>query len=154
MTDDGQVDSDAYRRLLELHLECGTHGLVIGGTTGESPTLTADEVGRLVGMAVDCVAGRIPVIAGSGTNSTAGTIELTRRVCEAGADACLVVTPYYNRPTQDGLRQHYEAVAEASSAPLILYNVPARTGCDLETATVARLAPDPISSPSRNPPVT
>ncbi len=143
MTDDGQVDSSAYRRLLELHLECGSHGLVIGGTTGESPTLTADEIASLVGVAVDHVAGAIPVVAGSGTNSTAGTVALTRRVCDAGADACLVVTPYYNRPTQDGLRQHYEAVAEASTVPLILYNVPARTGCDLQPATVAQLAADP-----------
>lgn len=143
MTDDGRVDSDAYMRLLELHLECGTHGLVIGGTTGESPTLTPEEIGRLVSAAASHVGGRIPVIAGSGTNSTAGTIALTRRACDAGADACLVVTPYYNRPTQDGLRQHFEAVAGAATVPLILYNVPARTGCDLQPATVARLAADP-----------
>ena len=143
MTSDGQIDSDAYRRLLEFHLDAGTHGLVIGGTTGESPTLTADELEQMIAAAKEVVGGRIPVIAGSGSNGTAKTVELTRRVCAAGADGCLVVTPYYNKPTQDGLRLHYEAVAEAADKPVILYNVPGRTACDLLPATVAALAEHP-----------
>lgn len=143
MSTDGQIDSVAYKRLLEFHLEAGTDGIVIGGTTGESPTLSPAELERMIATAKEITAGRVPVIAGSGSNSTAKTVELTRRACAAGADACLVVTPYYNKPTQEGLRLHYEAVAEAADVPVILYNVPGRTACDLLPATVAVLAEHP-----------
>ena len=143
MTVDGQIDTKAYERLLAYHLERGTAGFVIGGTTGESPTLTPAELEQLIAIAVRKVDGRVPVIGGSGTNSTAASVALTRRVCDAGAQACLVVTPYYNKPTQEGLYQHFTAVADAASTPVILYNVPGRTGCDLMPATVARLAEHP-----------
>ena len=140
---DGSIDFDAFERLLGWHLESGTDGIVVAGTTGEAPTLTVAEVESLVGRAVDPAAGRVPVIAGSGSNSTARTVELTRAVCAAGADGCLVVTPYYNKPPQEGLLAHYEAVAAASTRPVILYNVPGRTGCDLLPATTAGLCADP-----------
>ncbi len=143
MRPDGRIDTGAYKRLLQYHLDQGTHGLVIGGTTGESPALKADELAGLVSLAVATAAGRVPVIAGSGSNDTAHTIELTRLACEAGADACLVVTPYYNKPKQDGLYRHYVAVADAADRPVILYNVPGRTGCDLLPETVCRLADHP-----------
>jgi 4-hydroxy-tetrahydrodipicolinate synthase len=136
----GELDLAALDRLIEFHIGEGTDGFVIAGTTGESPTLAADELEALVGRAVATVAGRVPVIAGSGTNSTAKTIELTRRVARAGADAALVVTPYYNKPMQAGLLAHYRAVADASEVPVVLYNVPGRTACDLKPETAAALA--------------
>jgi 4-hydroxy-tetrahydrodipicolinate synthase len=136
----GELDLAALDRLVEFHIGEGTDGFVIAGTTGESPTLAADELETLVGRAVAAVAGRVPVIAGSGTNSTAKTIELTRRVARAGADAALVVTPYYNKPMQAGLLAHYRAVADASELPVVLYNVPGRTACDLKPETAAALA--------------
>lgn len=140
MTDDGRIDSDAYKRLLKFHLEQGTDGLVVGGTTGESPTLTAPELELLVREAREVSGGQIPVIAGCGSNSTAHSVELTRLVCAAGANACMAVTPYYNKPTQQGLRLHFEAIAAAATVPVILYNVPLRTGCDLLPETVAQLS--------------
>ncbi|MDH3646101.1 MAG: 4-hydroxy-tetrahydrodipicolinate synthase [Gammaproteobacteria bacterium] len=140
---DGRVDTKAYERLLEYHLERGTAGFIIGGTTGESPTLTPTELCELIRLAVHTVDGRVPVIGGCGTNNTATTVALTQQVCEAGAQGCLVVTPYYNKPTQEGLYQHFTVVADAATVPVILYNVPSRTGCDLLPETVARLAEHP-----------
>lgn len=140
MHPDGAIDFEAFDRLLDFHLEGGTDALVVAGTTGESATLTADEQGRLIRHAVGRVRNRAPVIAGSGAASTAQAIALTRRAMEAGADACLLVTPYYNKPTQEGLFRHHSAVAEAVAIPQVLYNVPGRTACDLLPPTVARLA--------------
>ena len=143
MGESGEIDHAAWDRLLDWHVDNGTDAVVVVGTTGESPTVTLDEATELVRRAAARLDGRIPVIAGSGTNSTATTIERTRRLAEAGADAVLVVTPYYNKPTQEGLHRHYLAVAEASAVPVILYNVPARTGVDLAPETVERLASHP-----------
>lgn len=143
MDGEGRIDYGALERLVAFHVEAGSDGLVVGGTTGESPTLTADELESLVRRTVELAGGRLPVIAGSGTSSTARSTDLTRRVCAAGADACLVVTPYYNRPTQDGLLRHYRAVADAAEAPVILYNVPGRTACDLTAETARRLSEHP-----------
>jgi 4-hydroxy-tetrahydrodipicolinate synthase len=143
MAESGEIDHDAWDRLLDWHAGQGTDAVVVVGTTGESPTVTLDEAAELVRRAALRLAGRIPVIAGSGTNSTVTTIARTRRLVEAGADAVLVVTPYYNKPTQEGLYRHYLAVAEASPVPVILYNVPARTGVDLLPETVERLAAHP-----------
>ncbi len=140
MEADGTVDLGAFDRLLDFHLENGTDAIVVAGTTGESATLTPPEQSRLLRRAVTHVRGRIPIIAGSGSASTAHSIELTRAAMEAGADACLLVTPYYNKPTQEGLFRHYRAIAEAVPVPQILYNVPGRTACDLQPGTVARLA--------------
>ena len=143
MAETGELDLAAWDRLLDWHAQQGTDAVVVAGTTGESPTVTVDEAVELVGRAQARLQGRLPVIAGSGTNSTIATIERTRRLAQAGADAALVVTPYYNKPTQEGLYRHYVAVAEASSIPLILYNVPSRTGVDLLPATARRLAEHP-----------
>jgi 4-hydroxy-tetrahydrodipicolinate synthase len=143
MGESGEIDHGAWDRLLDWHVAQGTDAVVVVGTTGESPTVTLDEAAELVRRAAMRLAGRIPVIAGSGTNSTVATIARTRRLAEAGADAMLVVTPYYNKPTQEGLYRHYLAVAEASPVPVILYNVPARTGVDLLPETVERLAAHP-----------
>ena len=121
----------------------GSDAVVVGGTTGESPTVAADELATLIGRAKTRVAGRMPVIAGSGGNSTSRSVALSRAAVEAGADALLVVTPYYNRPTQEGLYRHFTAIADAAGAPVILYNVPSRTSCDLLPETVARLAAHP-----------
>lgn len=143
MAESGDIDYAAWDRLLDWHVENGTDAIVVVGTTGESPTVTLDEAAELVRRAAARLGGRIPVIAGSGTKSTVTTIERTRRLGEAGADAVLVVTPYYNKPTQEGLYLHYLAVAEASAVPVILYNVPARTGVDLLPETVERLAVHP-----------
>ena len=137
---DGELDLAALDRLIEFHVGEGTDGVVIAGTTGESPTLEADELETLVRRAVEVADGRIPVIGGSGTSSTAKTVALTRRVARAGAAAALVVTPYYNKPVQAGLLAHYRAVAEASEVPVVLYNVPGRTACDLAPETAAALA--------------
>jgi 4-hydroxy-tetrahydrodipicolinate synthase len=143
MTRDGALDLTGFATLLDRHLTHGTDGVVIGGTTGESPTLSPDELEQLLREARHIVGGRIPLIAGSGTYSTRTSIALTQRACEAGADACLVVTPYYNKPTQEGLFAHFRAVADAATRPVLLYNVPTRTACDLLPDTVARLAEHP-----------
>ncbi|MBZ0105109.1 MAG: 4-hydroxy-tetrahydrodipicolinate synthase [Sulfuricella denitrificans] len=143
MHEDGSLDLDRLRALVDFHLAEGTDGIVIVGTTGESPTVNYDEHCQLIRTTVAQVAGRIPVIAGTGANSTSEAIELTRCAREAGASACLLVTPYYNKPTQEGLYRHFRAVAEAVDIPQILYNVPGRTACDLSNDTVLRLAQIP-----------
>jgi 4-hydroxy-tetrahydrodipicolinate synthase len=139
MRPDGAVDNEALARLVDWHIESGTQAIVAVGTTGESPTLSVDEHIGVVRHVVKCAAKRVPVIAGTGANSTREAIELTQLAKEAGADACLLVTPYYNKPTQEGLYQHYRAIAQAVAIPQILYNVPSRTGCDLKPETVERL---------------
>jgi 4-hydroxy-tetrahydrodipicolinate synthase len=143
MTAAGEIDLQAWERLLQWHETQGTDAVVVVGTTGESPTVTLAEAGELVRRAVRVLGDRVPVIAGTGTNSTAGTIERTKALAAAGAKAALVVTPYYNKPTQEGLFQHFMAVAEASPVPLILYNVPSRTGVDLHPDTIIRLSRHP-----------
>jgi 4-hydroxy-tetrahydrodipicolinate synthase len=143
MRDDGSVDFDAWQRLIEFHVAAGSDAVVVGGTTGESPTLSIEELGALVAQAQAQLAGRVPVIAGSGGNSTARSVALAKAAAGAGADALLVVTPYYNRPTQEGLFQHFSTIADAVGIPVILYNVPSRTACDLLPETVARLARHP-----------
>lgn len=140
MTEDGAVDEVSLKKLIEFHIEQGTDALVAVGTTGESATLDEDEHCRVIKLTVDTVAGRIPVIAGTGANCTREAIQLTQRAKQAGADACLLVTPYYNKPTQEGLFLHYQAIAEAVDIPQILYNVPGRTACDMLPETVGRLA--------------
>ena len=141
MTSSGAVDWNALDGLIEWHLESGTHGIVPVGTTGESATLTPTEHKRVIEVTVERVSGRIPVVAGTGANSTAEAIEFTEAAKNSGADACLLVTPYYNKPTQEGLYRHYCAIAEVVDIPMILYNVPPRTACDMQPETVARLAP-------------
>ena len=140
MHEDGEVAWDALDDLIEWHVQSGTHGIVPMGTTGESATLDTEEHLQVIKRTIDRVAGRVPVIAGTGSNSTAEAIHQTQEAEAAGADACLLVTPYYNRPTQEGLFLHYAAIAEATSVPIVLYNVPPRTGCDLAAETVGRLA--------------
>src|SRR5690554_1916733 len=140
MKRDGSLDDESLSRLIEFHIEQGTDAIVAVGTTGESATLDEEEHCRVIQFVVEKVAGRVPVIAGTGANSTTEAIQLTRCAMEAGADACLLVTPYYNKPTQEGLYLHYKAVAEAVAIPQILYNVPGRTAVDLKTETVERLA--------------
>lgn len=140
MTEDGQVDEISLRNLIEFHIDQGTDGLVAVGTTGESATLDEDEHCHLIEFTVQCVNKRIPVIAGTGANCTREAISLTRRAKQADADACLLVTPYYNKPTQEGLYLHYKAIAEAVDIPQILYNVPGRTACDMLPETVGRLS--------------
>lgn len=142
MQESGAIDWSALNRLVDWHLECGTHGVVPVGTTGESATLSVAEHLRVIEATVERVDGKVPVVAGTGANSTAEAIELTRHGKSAGVDACLVVTPYYNKPTQEGLYRHYSAITEAVDVPLVLYNVPPRTACDMTAATVARLAPN------------
>jgi 4-hydroxy-tetrahydrodipicolinate synthase len=136
---DEGLDLDTLGELVDLHVERGTDGLVVNGTTGEAATLTDYERQTAVEFVLEQSAGRLPVVAGTGTNDTRVSIEHTRAAAEAGADAALVVTPYYNRPTQAGLLAHYLAIAEASTIPIVLYNVPSRTGCDLLPDTVARI---------------
>jgi 4-hydroxy-tetrahydrodipicolinate synthase len=136
----GEIDWPALDRLIDWHLEAGTHGIVPMGTTGESATLSVAEHLEVVRRTVARVAKRIPVVAGTGANSTSEAIELTRAAAGAGADACLLVTPYYNKPTQEGLYRHYKAIAAAVDIPQVLYNVPGRTACDMKAETVARLA--------------
>lgn len=140
MKTDGTVDQKALNRLVEFHIEQGTDAIVAVGTTGESATLAFAEHIAVVRAVADQVNGRIPVIAGTGANATQEAIELTEAARAAGADACLLVTPYYNKPTQEGLYQHYKAVAEAVDIPQILYNVPGRTACDMSDDTVIRLS--------------
>jgi 4-hydroxy-tetrahydrodipicolinate synthase len=140
MHSDGTLDFAALGRLVEFHVDSGTDGIVVAGTTGESPCISAKELDALIRVALEAAAGRIRIVGGSGSNSTARAIELTRVVREAGAAAALVVTPYYNKPTQQGLYLHYEAVVRQGGLPVILYNVPGRTACDLLPETIARLA--------------
>lgn len=140
---DGAVDWEALQRLVEWHVAEGTNAIVAVGTTGESATLNVDEHLAVIKAVIKTAAGRLPVIAGTGANSTSEAIALTRAAAAIGADACLLVTPYYNKPTQEGLFQHYKALAEAVTIPQILYNVPGRTGVDMHNATVARLAGTP-----------
>ncbi|WP_047539626.1 4-hydroxy-tetrahydrodipicolinate synthase [Methylotenera versatilis] len=140
MFDDGSLDLGALRRLIDWHIDAGTDGIVIVGTTGESPTVDVDEHCLLIKTTVEQVAGRVPVIAGTGANSTREAIELTKKAKDLGASACLLVAPYYNKPTQEGLYQHFAAIAAAVDIPQILYNVPGRTGCDISNDTVIRLS--------------
>lgn len=140
MQADGSLDYDSLDRLIEFHIENATDAIVVVGTTGESATLDEKEHCDTIRRAVQTAAGRVPIIAGTGSNSTREAIDLTRCAMEAGVDACLLVTPYYNKPTQEGLYLHYKAVAEAVAVPQILYNVPGRTVCDMLPETVERLA--------------
>jgi 4-hydroxy-tetrahydrodipicolinate synthase len=143
MHEDGSVDLVRLKELIDWHVAEGTDGIVIVGTTGESPTVDVEEHSQLISFAVKCAAGRVPVIAGTGGNSTREAIELTRYAKEAGAQAGLSVVPYYNKPTQEGIYQHFRAIAEAVDLPLYLYNVPGRTGADMSNDTVLRLAEVP-----------
>ncbi|MDP6437104.1 MAG: 4-hydroxy-tetrahydrodipicolinate synthase [Gammaproteobacteria bacterium] len=143
MTADGAVDFDGLGRLIDMHVDAGTDGLVVAGTTGESATLSKTEHVAVIEAAVEFARGRLPVIAGTGSNSTAQTIELSERVDLLEVDAYLVVTPYYNKPPQQGLVEHFSAVADAVTKPVMLYNVPGRTGVDLLPETVARLCDHP-----------
>lgn len=139
----GQVDEDAYRKLIEFQIENGTNAIVPCGTTGESATLDVNEHARVIDIAVEAVNKRVPVIAGTGGNSTREAIELSKHAKEVGVDATLQVTPYYNKPTQEGLFQHYEAILKEVPLPQVLYNVPGRTSVNLLPETVARLAKFP-----------
>lgn len=143
MNDDGSIDWDRYRALVDFHVEQGTDGIVVVGTTGESPTVDYNEHCELIRAAVEQARGRIPIIAGTGANSTREAIELTQCAKEQGAQSCLLVSPYYNKPTQEGLYRHYKAIAEAVDIPQILYNVPGRTASDMANDTVLRLAEIP-----------
>lgn len=136
----GKVDEASLRKLVEFQLKNGTDGIVPCGTTGESSTLSHEEHDQVIEIVIDAVNKRVPVIAGTGSNSTAEAIRLTRHAHEAGADGALMVAPYYNRPTQEGLYQHYKAVAEAVPIPIIVYNIPGRTGVNINPDTLARLA--------------
>src|SRR4051812_21569647 len=136
----GAVDEDAFVRLVERQIAAGVHGLVPVGTTGETATLSHDEHRRVVELCVKTAAGRVPVIAGAGSNATAEAIELARHAKTVGADAALIVTPYYNRPSQEGLYAHYAAINAAVQIPVLVYNVPSRTSVDISNATLARLA--------------
>jgi len=138
----GRIDAARFREFIGWQLSQGVHGVVPCGTTGEAATLSHEEHETAIRICVEEVKGRVPVVAGSGSNSTVEAIRLTRFAKEVGADAALLITPYYNRPTQEGLYQHFKAVAEATHFPLIAYNVPARTGCNLLPETIARMARD------------
>ena len=143
MRADNSLDRAALKRLVDFHIANATDAIVAVGTTGESPTLDMDEHCEVIKLSVEYAGGRVPVIAGTGANSTSEAIELTRCAKEVGAQACLLVTPYYNKPTQEGLYRHHRAIAEAVAIPQILYNVPGRTASDMLPATVARLAAIP-----------
>jgi 4-hydroxy-tetrahydrodipicolinate synthase len=143
MKADKSVDYEALGRFIDFQIENGINAIVAVGTTGESATLEPWEQKEVIRFAVERVAGRVPVIAGAGTNNTLHVLEYTKNACEVGADAILVVTPYYNKATQNGLIAHYTAVADASTVPVIVYNVPGRTGCNLLPQTVAKLAEHP-----------
>ena len=143
MREDASLDLARFRSLIDWHVAEGTDGIVVVGTTGESPTVNVDEHKELIRIAVDHSRGRIPIIAGTGGNSTAEAIELTESAKKAGAIACLSVVPYYNKPTQEGLYRHFRKIAETVDLPMILYNVPARTVADLQNDTVLRLAQVP-----------
>lgn len=140
MQADGSIDKAALHNLVEWHIESKTDGIIVVGTTGEAPTLSPEEQLEIISLVVEQVNGRIPVIAGTGTNATQTTIKHTLNAQKYGADACLVVTPYYNKPNQNGLYQHFKMLAENTDIPLILYNVPGRTGCDLLPETIEKLA--------------
>ena len=140
MYENGAIDKESLEKLVQYHINQGTDALVAVGTTGESATLSEDEHCEVIKTIVDYVSGRIPVIAGTGSNSTTEAINLTHKAQQAGADACLIVTPYYNKPTQEGLYLHYKAIAEAVDIPQILYNVPGRTACDMLPETIGRLS--------------
>ena len=140
MTETGALDEAAFARFCDWQIGEGTHGLVPVGTTGESPTLSHDEHKRIVALCVEVTKKRVPVIAGTGSNSTEEAIDLTRAAKAAGADAALVVTPYYNRPTQEGLYLHFKAIAEQGGLPVIIYNIPGRSAVDMSVETMARLA--------------
>jgi 4-hydroxy-tetrahydrodipicolinate synthase len=140
MDQDGNIDELSLRNLIDYHVDNQTDAIVAVGTTGESATLNHEEHCQVIRIAVEQAAGRIPVIAGTGSNSTTEAIEYTKCAKDVGADACLLVTPYYNKPTQEGLYQHYKKIAEAVNIPQLLYNVPGRTACDMLPATVKRLA--------------
>jgi 4-hydroxy-tetrahydrodipicolinate synthase len=137
---DGAMDERAFQDFVEWQIAQGTHGLVPCGTTGESPTLSHSEHKRVVALCIEAAKRRVPVIAGTGSNSTAEAIDFTRHAKSAGADAALVVCPYYNRPTQEGLYQHFKAIHDAVELPIIIYNIPIRTAVDMSVATMARLA--------------
>ena len=139
----GRLDWDSLSKLVDFHLENGTHAIVAVGTTGESATLDVEEHIKVIEFVVKRVNGRIPVIAGTGANSTSEAVHLTRNAKNAGVDACLLVVPYYNKPTQEGLYQHFKHIAEAVDIPQILYNVPGRTACDMQAETVIRLSSVP-----------
>lgn len=134
----GKLDEEAFRRFIEWQISEGTHGLVPAGTTGESPTLDYDEHKRVIELTVETAKGRVPVIAGTGSNSTDEAIELTEYAAEVGADAVLIVTPYYNKPTQEGLYQHYKAINDAVDIPIVIYNIPGRSVVDMSVETMAR----------------
>ena len=136
----GVIDYDAYGKILEAQIEGGISALVVAGTTGESSTLTDEEHREIIRYAVEKVAGRVPIIAGTGSNDTSYAIELSKFACSVGADALLLVTPYYNKATQNGLYEHFKAIAESCDKPCTLYNVPSRTGCNILPDTAARLA--------------
>jgi 4-hydroxy-tetrahydrodipicolinate synthase len=136
----GGIDTDAFQRLVDWQIKEGTSALVPCGTTGESPTLSHDEHMRVVELCIEAANKRVPVIAGTGSNSTAEAVALTRHAKKAGADACLVVTPYYNKPTQEGLYQHYKAISDAVDLPIIVYNIPPRSVIDISVETMARIA--------------
>ena len=140
---DGKIDYESFEKLINWQIDEGIDAIVVCGTTGEASTLTDDEHRDAIKFAVDTVAGRVPVIAGTGSNDTAYAIELTQHACDAGADAVLVVTPYYNKATQKGLIKMFTEIADASTKPVILYNVPSRTGCNILPATAAKLADHP-----------
>jgi len=143
MHEDGRLDPGAFRKLIDWHVAEGTDGIVVVGTTGESPTVDVDEHKELIRLAVEHSRGRIPIIAGTGGNSTAEAVELTASAKQAGATACLSVVPYYNKPTQEGLYRHFRRIAETVDLPMILYNVPGRTVADLQNDTVLRLSQVP-----------
>ena len=143
MKHDGSIDYEAFGRFIEFQIENGINALVVMGTTGENATIEYKEQKEIIRFVVERCAGRVPVIAGTGTNNTEHVISNTKAACEVGADAVLVVTPYYNKATQNGLYQFFTTIADASSVPVILYNVPSRTGCNLLPKTVARLAEHP-----------
>ncbi len=136
----GKVDEKAFQELVEWQIDQGTHGLVPCGTTGESPTLSHEEDMRVTALCVEAAAGRVPVVAGTGSNNTEEAIALTRHAKEAGADAALIVTPYYNKPTQEGLYRHYKAIHDAVELPILIYNIPGRCVVDMSVETMARLA--------------
>ena len=143
MKADGSLDFDAYRNLLDWHIESGTSAIVAVGTTGESPTVSVEEHAQLIRVAAEHCRGRVPVIAGTGANSTREAIELTRHAFEVGVDASLQVAPYYNKPSQEGMFRHFTTVAQEGGLPVILYNVPGRTVADISNDTVLRLAANP-----------
>src|SRR3990172_10431881 len=137
---DGKIDEKAFRDLIEEQINNGTDGIVPCGTTGESATLSHEEHDRVIEITIEAVKKRVPVIAGTGSNSTAEALRLTRHAYETGADGVLLVTPYYNRPTQEGMFQHFKTIAENVPVPIVLYNVPSRTGANILPETVLRLS--------------